>query len=800
MKIGYNWLKSYVDIACDLKTLCDKLTTAGIEVEGVEEAGTVPAGVVTAKILERKVHPNSDHMSVCQVTDGTETIQVVCGAPNCDAGKIVPLAKIGTVFHSPEGDFKIKRSKLRGVESCGMMCSAEELGLPGGNDGLLELSPDQALGVSVGSLYPGDATIEVELTPNRPDWLSHLGIARDVACLLKTHARLPEIKLPAVENPEPGRDLVTVDAPDLCKCYGARIVRGVKIQDSPEWLQERLLSIGLRPINNVVDVTNFVMMELGQPLHAFDLDKLSGHRIVVRRARNGETIQTLDGVTRKLDERNLVICDAVKPMAIAGVMGGEDSGVSADTCDILIESAIFDPSNIRATSRRIGLSTDASYRYERGVDFDMCDRASERAAQLILETAGGRLATELVKVSGLRPEEPVIRCRFDRIRSLVGVALENAAIVDILRRLELKVDGVTDTECTVTAPLFRLDLTREADLAEEVARINGLDAIPEVRVKATVVDSIRTDTYYRVQGLRDELLRFGLYECMHYSMVKESSALADPRFKADDLMRIGNPMSLDLAVLRPSLLGEMLETVERNIARRNLSLRLFEVGRSFCKNAALFPEERLGVSLVLTGAKHPERYSAELDECYDFYDLKGLVESLCVARRLADWHFEPLADDRFAHRAGLSLVIDGKPAGALGELAAGYTAKWRTTHPVFMAELEAADLLAAKNLPEYLVPVSTYPATTRDVAFIKPAALTHAEILAFIHGVRLKNLEKIELFDLFADAATLGENKESAAYRLTFRAADRTLTDDEVNKSFNRLRERLAADLKVELR
>ena len=800
MKIGYNWLKSYVNIDCDLATLCDKLTMAGIEVEGIEQAAGVPDGVVVAKIMERKPHPDSDHMSVCQVFDGSETIQVVCGAPNCDAGKVVPLAKIGTVFNTPEGSFKIKRSKLRGVESCGMMCAADEIGVPGGHDGLLELDETLELGSPVAALFPGDATLELELTPNRPDWLSHVGIARDVACLLKSKLVMPEIKVPAVENPEKIDDLVTVDAPDLCKCYGARIIRNVKIQPSPDWLQERLISAGLRPINNVVDVTNYVMLELGQPLHAFDLDKLEGKRIVVRRATAGEVIRTLDGVERKLDERALVICDAVKPMAIAGVMGGEDSGVSENTVDLLIESAVFDASNIRATSRRIGLSTDASYRYERGVDFDGCDRAADRCAQLILETAGGYIATDLIKVSGMRPENPVVKCRFERIRSLVGAPLSNEEIIAILEGLELVISNVTADDCVVTAPLFRMDLTREADLAEEVARIYGLDNIPTVRVRSTVVDTIRNDTYFKIQQLREELIRLGLFECMHYSMVKESSALSDPRFTVDDLMKIGNPMSLDLAVLRPSMLGEMLESVERNIARRNLSLRLFELGRSFCKNQALFPEERQSIALVLTGPRHPERYSAEAAECYDFYDLKGVVESLCTMRRIASWGFEPVEDERFAGKKGLALYIDGKYAGALGELNKRYTAKWRTSNAVFYAEIEVENLLAAKLQPEFLIPVSTFPATTRDVAFIKPASLTHAEIVKFVNNIHLKNLEKIELFDLFADEKTLGANKESAAYRFTFRAADRTLTDDEVNKAYNKLRDRLAADLKVELR
>ena len=437
MNISRNWLSRYVTIDCDLETLCDKLTMAGIEVEAVESAGTVPAGVVTGRILTRKPHPDSDHMSVCTVDIGGGTVlQIVCGAPNCDAGCVVPVATIGTVFHTPEGDFKIKKSKLRGVESQGMMCSEKELGLSENHEGLMILDPATELGQPVDRLFPGDTRIEIEVTPNRPDWLSMWGVARDVSCLLGTEAKLPEITIPACDKPAPG--LVTVEAPDLCTRYIGRLIRNVKIGPSPEWIQKSLESIGLRPINNVVDVTNFVMMELGQPLHAFDLAKLKEGRVIARRAKSGEKITTLDGKTLTLEPRHLVIADAEKPMALAGVMGGEYSGVTEETTDVLLESAVFFSSNIRATSRELGISSDSSYRYERGVDWDMAELASKRAAQLILETAGGELGSKAVDVNTGRPAEKVIPCRFDRVRALIGTQVSNERIVEIFRTLHLK--------------------------------------------------------------------------------------------------------------------------------------------------------------------------------------------------------------------------------------------------------------------------------------------------------------------------------------------------------------------------
>ncbi len=802
MNISYNWLSQYVDISCGVETLAAKLTMAGIEVEAIERSGGIPEGIVVGEILERKPHPDADKLSVCRVSNGKEELQVVCGAPNCDAGSKVPLATIGaTLTDKASGEsFKIKKSKLRGVESHGMLCSGRELGLDDDHSGLLILDSALKTGTPLAELFPGDTMFELEVTPNRPDWLSHWGVARDLACLLDKDAALPEIKAPVPAKNEDTANLVTVLDLELCPRYTARVIRDVKIAESPEWLKERLLSIGLRPINNVVDITNFVLMELGHPLHAFDLDKLSGKRIVVRRAADGEKMTMLDDSKLALKPNHLVIADAEKPVALAGIMGGLDSGVTDSTVNVLLESAAFFTSNIRASSRELGISSDSSHRFERGIDWNMVETASDRATSLILELAGGELVNELVDIQGIKPEfEPVV-CRFERIRKLTGVDLSNCRIVDIFKKLRLGVSDIDEVKCVVTPPSFRLDIEREADLAEEVARINGLDAVPVVPVTSKSVASFSKDAYTGLQGLRDELTALGLYECLHYSTVSDKSALSDSRFVSEDVIRMDNPLSLDLVCLRPSLLGEMLATVERNISRKNLDLQLFEIDNVFCGNPQKFPEERLECCIVLTGHRHPERFSAERGELYDFYDLKGLTEAWFTGRRIEKFRFEKAADDRFAPGRCAAVMIDGKCAGHIGELNSRYSTKFRSGYPIFLGVFETSAIFKAKLESPLYSPLAMFPSTTRDVAFLADQSLQHQAVVDFIRGARLKNLEKVELFDIFTDEKAVGTGKKSMAYTLTFRSSERTLTDKEVNEAFDKLREKLSAELKVELR
>ena len=805
MKVSYNWLLEYVDISCSVTELADKMTMAGIEVEAIETAQTVPAGVVVGEILERNQHPNADKLSVCRVFDGEKELQIVCGAPNCDAGKKVPLATIGTVFIDPKdgSEFKIKKGKLRGEKSMGMLCSADELGLGGDHSGLLELDNDLKAGMPLHEIYSGDTVFTVEITPNRPDWLSHWGIARDVACLLNAKSKKLEIELPSPVKLEETGNLVTIEDKELCPRYTARIIRNAKIAESPEWLQERLLSIGLRPINNVVDITNFVLHELGHPLHTFDLDLLAENRIVVRRAADGEKMTMLDDSELELRNHHLVIADAEKPVALAGVMGGANSGINENTTNILLESAAFFSSNIRATSRELGISSDSSYRFERGCDWGMVEHASARAAQLILELAGGELVTGLIDVQGEVPEMEAITCRFERIRKLIGINdITNEKIIDIFEKLGLNVSAVDSEKCTVIPPLYRLDLTREADLSEEVARIYGLDKIPIIPVRSKSVAPIAKDAYLAYETLRDKIIGLGLYECMHYSMVSEKSALSDSRFTLDDLVKISNPLSLELACMRPSLLGEMLETVERNISRKNLNLKLFELGNVFCANQDMFAEERKEICIMLSGQKNPELFSDSLKAQYDFYDMKGLLESLMEVCEIVNYSFEKANDDRFAPGQGAALLLDGKVAGHLGLLASKFTKNLRTEYPVFAAQLEVSEILKAqaKDSSLFFTPVPQYPATTRDVAFVADKSLEHQEVIKFIEGAKLKNFESVKLFDIFTDDKAIGAGKKSMAYTLTFRNNERTLTDKEVNSAFEKLRSRMESQLNIELR
>ncbi len=801
MIISYNWLLQYVKCDLPLEELCSKVTMAGLEVEGITPVNQIPQGVVAAKILERVPHPNSDHMSICRVFDGKEELQIVCGAPNCDAGKTVPCARIGTVFSTPDGDFTIKKAKLRGVESFGMLCAADEIGVGNDHDGLLILPDDILPGSTLEKLFPPDWMIEMEVTPNRPDWLSHWGVARDIAALTGAPAALPTVVVPADNSMEQIKGLVTVEADDLCRRYIGKVIENVKIAESPDWLKERLRAVGLRPINNVVDVTNFVLMELGQPLHAFDRDLLAEGRVVVRRAKDGEKIRTLDGSEVELASKHLVIADAEKPMALAGIMGGEYSGVRDTTTTVLLESAVFDPSNIRATSRELGISSDSSYRFERGVDFEGAWLALERAVQLICELSGGTPAAPAVDILASRPEQPEILCRFDRIRSLLGITIDNNGIMKILTSLGCRINGTGADACTVVPPSYRDDLYREVDLAEEVLRIYGLDKIEDKPVSSKSCAPIASDRYMAIQQWRDSLIALGFDECLHYTLVKDNSARRDPRFDLErDLVMLKNPLSNDQARLKPSLWGEMLETAERNISRRNLDLRLFEIGRAFCANPELFPEERLAAIILLTGSRYPERFGKEREELYTLEDLAGTVAAWFASRRIADWSFEPCDDPRFRKNHALAVKVDGKIIGNMGEVAEEFVESWRTTSPVFVAEVEMAPLFGAKLKEKVFVPFSEFPAVTRDVAMLVDSSITNARVVEFITSLRLPDFESVELFDLYADEKVLGAGRRSLAYRVTFRNNSKTLTDAAVNQAADKLRKELVNKLGVELR
>ncbi len=800
MKVSHNWLSQYIDISFSDTELVEKLTMAGVEVEDVIKT-SVPAGIIVAEILERKPHPNADKLSVCRVSTGKEELQIVCGAPNCDAGKKVALASIGTVFIGKESgkDFQIKKAKLRGVESSGMLCSEKELGLSDESSGIMILPAAAPLGMPFSEYMKCDTVFDLEITPNRPDLLSHIGIAREIAALCGGKIKYPVSKI--VADRKIPADTVEIRDGQLCPRYTARIIRNVKVAESPAWLQERLKSVGLRPINNIVDITNFVLLELGQPLHAFDMALLDGGKIIVRRAAEGEKIIALDGKEYKLKNSNLVICDVRKPVALAGIMGGEHSGVTEKTADVLLESAYFNPSNIRSSSRELGISSDSSYRFERGVDFDMVLKASDRAAELILELAGGE-ATELLDVCVSRPETKPVHCRFDKIRKTLGIDISNDDISGIFQRLELGVSDVTAESCKVIPTSFRGDLKVEADLAEEVCRIYGIGKIPLLDAFTIPSGSFKQDAYFPMEDARNQLLSLGLFEAMTYSYADEKAALADSAYSKDYLLAMSNPISHESAYMRPSLLSGMLRTVEHNISRKNTDLALFEIGKVFCGNTKLGTEEKLQCCIAVTGRKHPERFSSEKKELYDFYDLKGLIETWLEYRKISGCEFrrfKETAPGNFTDGTCTELVAGGERIAVFGEVSDRLTKGMRIQYPLYIALLQIEKLIALPTPKIQFSHISQFPQVSRDVAMVVPEELAHSRIMEFIAELKIPNLEKVEIFDEFRDEH-MGAGKKSLAYSLTFRSPDRTLTDSEVNASHEKVREKLKNELQAELR
>jgi phenylalanyl-tRNA synthetase beta chain len=801
MKTSMKWLSHYVDLPGDCREVAERLTLAGLEVEGIEQVGAMPDGVMVGKILSRNPHPDAERLSVCEVDAGTgETLQIVCGAPNCDAGNKVPVATVGTVMGE---NFKIKKAKLRGVASFGMLCSRDELGLGGEHTGLFELPADAPVGTPLGDYLESDAVIDWEVTPNRPDWLSHLGIAREMAavCDCRDSFKFPEVTL----TPVAGTDVadlasVEVQAPELCPRYTARVIRNVKIGSSPEWLQQALEAVGLRSINNVVDITNFVLMECGQPLHAFDYDLVAGHKIVVRRAAAGETLKTLDGAEHKLSAENLVIADAEKGVALAGIMGGGNSEISETTTTVLLESAAFDASNIRASSKQLGVRSDSSHRFERGVGLDMVDFAGRRAAALLCELAGGELVDGVIDVYPQPYVAHTVTARFARINQLIGVEIAPEMVADFFERLGLTVVQRDADAITVSIPSFRLDLEREADLIEEVVRLYGLDNIPAAPATAKLGGSMKDDAFYPVEKARAELLGLGLDESITYTLMSQSVALNGTGLAENELFELSNPISAENAILRPSLIPGLVQVLAHNVAHHNHDLRLFEIGRVFNAGEKGLPEERLQAGLLLCGRPHPERFGAERGQLYDFYDMKGLLTSWLDARGLSGAVCRVASHPGFVAGQCAEIVVGKRVVAVFGKLAPALVKGMRLKSDAFVALVELDSLLSLASGAGTYEALPQFPATSRDISLVAPLEVTNEQILATIRQMNPKFLESIELTDIFEDAKVLGPGKRGLTYSLTYRHTAKTLKDEEANNSHARVRKRLAQQLPVEYR
>jgi phenylalanyl-tRNA synthetase beta chain len=797
MKVSLNWLREFVELPPSEPALVELLTLAGVEVEGVERQGVAIEHVVVAQIRESVPHPNADRLSVCQVDDGSGTPrQIVCGAKNYKVGDKVPLALPGAVLGP---DFKIKVGKLRGVESHGMLCSAEELGLPKGEDGLLILSPEARVGAPLSELFPGDTVLDLEITPNRPDLLSHVGIAREIAALTGGELRLPA----SAVNVE-GFVASAVDVePEECQLYTALEISHIQVGPSPDWLRRKLEAVGLRAINNIVDVTNFVMLELGQPLHAFDAETLDGD-IRVRMAREGEEFSALDGRTYKLGPQHLVIADGAKAIALGGVMGGAATGVTAATRNIILESAHFDGANIRRTARALGLASDSSYRFERGVDVAGVLRASERAAALIIQLAGGTpgdFGVGMAKDStfGFNPSAMMnetegtvfthtVTLRPPRVAALLGAEIAEPRIDAILTGFGLRKAGAG-----WEVPSFRQDLTREVDLIEEVVRVVGLDAIP-ARTQASFASSSPTDRAYdRQMALREALVAQGFAEARTLTLIADQvPGLAFTHTGTEHLRRVKNPMNDEQVVLRPGLLPGLLKALADNARAGAKTIRLFEIGRVFSAQA---PEEGTHLALVLSGPMAERTWRAGEGSEADLFHLKGIVATALGA----DTEFAPDANPALA--LSLAIKVAGQPVGFAGQLWPKDARALDATVPVLFAEVDLGALPVTTAGKKYRE-IPRFPSTTRDIALLAPLPLAHAEIVSALHAGQEPLLASVELFDVFTDptGARVPAGKKSLAYSLTYRSPDRTLTADEVNAAHTRLKERLKVGLGVVLR
>ena len=803
MKIPVSWLNEFVDVSdLSVKDIADRLTFSGVEVESIDSVGAnLDGNIVVGEILECVPHPDSDHMHVCKVSDGNEIFQVVCGAPNARAGLKTPFAKLGAYI--PGGDFTIVPRKLRGVESCGMLCAADELCISSDHGGIMELDASIAPGTLMNTLVPPPETVlDLEITWNRPDCLSVLGIAREMAALLGRPLKMPEVDFE--ENGAPVGDFVsvTVESPDKCPRYTARILENVTAKPSPDWMSKRLEMCGVRSISLAVDVSNYVMLECGQPLHMFDYRLLNGGKIVVRDAKEGETIRTLDSVERKLDPSMLMICDSSAPVAVAGVMGGEGSEISQDTSTVLIESALFDAPNVKFTAQKLGLGTESSYRYIRGVDPDLADWASRRAAHLMFKYGGAKVACGVVDADNRKPAAGAVELRFSRARAMIGADIEDAEMVSILEGLGLKSIERNGDSVRFAIPSWRLDLELEADLVEEIARMHGLDAIPSKMPDSTSVSTLDDRPFYRKARVRSLLLGLGFSEAMHYSFLsrKELDVFdsRDPRRRVE----IPNPVSAEYALLRDSLLPQLSQSLGRNASRQIERAGLFEIGRIFFADPRGIPheEERLAIGLMGPfGRPALDRRRAVGNEESMLW-LKGAVEELAAALHADALSFSPVEHPAFEPGWSAEVKIGKQKAGIIGLAKKALRHPWRMTQPMALCELRLSVLLKKADEPAGAVqPSPMFPESRRDVAFIADESLTHDRIVETIRSAGGQFLGEVELFDAFR-SKQLGEGKRSVAYSMSFRAPDRTLRDEEVNTAFRAVITALKSRLGVDVR
>ncbi|WP_290158849.1 phenylalanine--tRNA ligase subunit beta [uncultured Duncaniella sp.] len=821
MNISYNWLKKYLDFNLSPDELASALTSIGLETGSVEEVESIRGGlrgIVIGKVLTCVEHPNSDHLHITTVDlgDGAET-QIVCGAPNVAAGQTVVVATVGTTLYDGDKEFAIKKSKIRGVESFGMICAEDEIGVGTSHDGIIVIADDVKPGTPAAEFYglTSDYVLEVDLTPNRIDAASHYGVARDLAAWMNAHTEAgnlhrPEVGAFAIDTPE-GGITVEVENIDACPRYTGVTVRGVTVKESPKWLKDALSTIGLRPINNIVDITNYLLHGMGQPLHCFDVAKIAGNKIVVKNAKEGEKFVTLDGVEHTLDSRDLMICNTEVPMCIAGVFGGLDSGVTEATTDVFLESAYFNPTSVRKTARRHGLNTDSSFRFERGVDPNNTLYVLKLAALMVKELAGGEICGPLCDNYPSRIEPAEVSLSFEYFDKLIGKHIPADTIVSILNSLEMELTEVTDEKADMKVPTYRVDVTRPCDVAEDVLRIYGYN---NVEISSSVRSALSSQSFENQDNklrnlISEQLTAEGFNEILNNSLTAEAYYTDLAAYPADHCVRLLNPLSNDLNVMRQTLLFGGLESLSHNINRKMADLAMYEFGNVYFFNPAveataekvLAPySEASRLAIWLTGALRPGNW-ARPEQPATVYDMKAVITNILNRLGINPAEIKLAASSCALYSAALDInTRSGKNLGSLGVISKKLASKFDIKQEVIYCELDWHALvnLSLRKKVSYSPLAKTMP-VKRDLALLLDKNVTLDQVEAIVRESERRLLRSVTLFDVY-EGKNLPEGKKSYAIAITLQDDEKTLQDKQIEAVMNKVIGNLTKKLGAELR
>jgi phenylalanyl-tRNA synthetase beta chain len=799
MKVSLNWLKDYVNITLSAKELAGRLTMSGNEVGRIDVVGGSWEHVFVGQVTALDKHPNADRLKLVTIDLGTERMTVVTGAPNMEVGQKVPFAKVGArLIDGHTGEVaELKPAKIRGVKSEGMACSEKELGISDNHQGIMILPADAPVGVPL-SQYLGDTIYDIKVTPNRADCLSVIGIASEVAALTSQPTHIPDPGY--AEEGEPIHNFISVEIadPNLCSRYCASLVTGVKIGPSPQWMQQRLIAGGMRPISNVVDITNYVMLEYGQPLHSFDYSQIRGKKIIVRRAQNDEILYTLDNMERNLNPDMLVIADQKEPVALAGVMGGANSEVIEHTTAILLESANFNNISIRRTSIKLNLRSEASSRFERGLSPELAPIALRRATQLLLELAGGKAAKGIADVyPGKKEPKPVLLPK-ERVGRVLGLELSTERVQKVLESLGFgcKAAG-TSGDLMVTIPYWRTDVRMADDLVEEIARIIGYDEIPTTLLSSQIPQQVPAPMLALKEQIRDLLVGCGMQEVITYSLVSQATLdKVDPQHKLGPALRVANPMSLEQEYLRTSLRPGLLATFASNEKHEKDGIKLFEVSRVYLHRANDLPEEREMLVGILGGPRL-ERSWLSGEDTIDFFDAKGILETV-LNRLKVKASFQPAEDQILLAGKTAEVVVAGQKVGVVGEVHPKTAALFDiSTQPIILFEIDLVKLLSLTAAVYRYRPIPRFPGNTRDIALIVDNSLAASRVQEVIESFPL--VDQVTLFDVYS-GEQVPQGKKSLAFSIRYQSAERTLTDEEVNQAHQQIIDRLQRDFGAILR